>query len=145
MLILKRPPVNKNNDDEHYETQIQRQAKTGKNSGTLRNYNYLPIGSTAAVQRKDKEYQSHSDGSYRIHVKKMGWLIMGSNKHVNAVQISSKLYLRDQLSKDRTTDTLEHILKQFEDTHLTVTETSTQYTTWTETNSNYTLSPTTNS
>ena len=49
---------------------------------------------------------------------------MRNNKHVKATPITPEQFLRDQLSKDRTISTLEDIIKQFEDTHLTATETS---------------------
>ena len=49
---------------------------------------------------------------------------MRSSKHLKATPLTSEEFLRDQLSKDRTRDTLEDILKHFEDTNLTVTETS---------------------
>ena len=53
MPILNMLPVNTENDDEHYETLVQQQAKTNKNHDTPRNYNFTPIGSTVVVQRED--------------------------------------------------------------------------------------------
>ena len=75
---------------------------------------------------------------------------MRNRKHVKAKSITSKKYLSDQRSKERTTGKLEDVLKQFEDTNLTFTETSHETQTAngrsstqcnSETNSVYTLSP----
>ena len=52
MPILNRPQLNTNNDH-HYETLVERQAKVDKNYDTLRNYNSIPKDSTVAVQRED--------------------------------------------------------------------------------------------
>ena len=53
MPILNIPPVIADNDDEHWETLVQRQLKADKNCDTLRNYNYIPVGTSIAVQRED--------------------------------------------------------------------------------------------
>ena len=49
---------------------------------------------------------------------------MRNSKHVKAMPITSEQHHRDQLFKGKTTNTPEDILKQSEDTNLTVTETS---------------------
>ena len=43
-------------------------------------------------------------------------------KYVKAKPITLKQYLRDQLFKDRTTETVEDIINQLEDKNLSVTE-----------------------
>ena len=55
---------------------------------------------------------------------KMGYLIMRNSKHVKATRITLEQYLRDQLSKDSKADTLQDMIKQFEDKILTVTKVS---------------------
>ena len=50
MLILSRPAFSPNNDDKHYEALVKRQTKKDKNHNTPRSYNFIPIGSTVAVQ-----------------------------------------------------------------------------------------------
>ena len=50
MLILNRPPVNTDNNDEHYEKLVPRQMKTEMNYDTFRKYNSIPVWSTVAVQ-----------------------------------------------------------------------------------------------
>ena len=47
---------------------------------------------------------------------------MRNSKHMNGTPITSEQYFMDHLSKDRTTDTLENIIKHFEDKHLRVTD-----------------------
>ena len=102
----------------------------------------------------DKEDQRHNDQSYRICVTKTGKLIMRNCKHLKVTPIESEQYLRDQLSKDKTTETLQDISKQFEATNLAVTKTShdtqvakrrasTQCDSRAEINSDDTLSPNT--
>ena len=93
MLILNRPSFNADNDDEHYETKVKRQANTDKKYATLRNFKPVPIGSAVAVQREDggpwsngirvgKRDESHNDRSYKIYVIKTGWLTMRNRKRV---------------------------------------------------------------
>ena len=112
MLKLNRPPINTNNDDDHYKTLVEIQSKAGKNYDTLRNYNLIPIGSTVVDQSEDKgpwthgtvmgkEDNNHNDQEYKIHMTKTGQLITRNRKHVKVMPITSKQYLRDQLSKDR--------------------------------------------
>ena len=60
MLILNRPPVNTDNDDEDYEKLVQRQVKTDKIYDALRNYSSIPKGSTVAVQRRDRGLWNHA-------------------------------------------------------------------------------------
>ena len=55
MQILNRSPIHTSNNDEHNEALIEIQAEADKNYDTLRNYNALPIRSTVAVQREDRE------------------------------------------------------------------------------------------
>ena len=59
MPILKRPHIHTNNDDEHYETSVERQAKADRNYDTLRNYNSIPVESTIAVQGQDTGAWTH--------------------------------------------------------------------------------------
>ena len=60
MPILNRPPINTSNNDDHYETLEERQAKADTNYDTLRNYNSFPIGSTVEVQREDGDAWTHN-------------------------------------------------------------------------------------
>ena len=46
------------------------------------------------------------------------------SEHVKATPITLEQCFRDQLSKYRTTDTVDDIIKQFENKNLTVTEAS---------------------
>ena len=46
---VNRSPENAGNDDENNETLVQRQAKVDRNYDIIRNYNSIPIGSTAVV------------------------------------------------------------------------------------------------
>ena len=59
MLILNRLPTNSNNDDDHYETLVERQTKGDKNYDTFRNYISLQIGSTVVVHREDGDLWTH--------------------------------------------------------------------------------------
>ena len=82
MPILNRSPVNTDNDDEHYETLVQRQAKTDKNyeySQKLQfNSSRVYCSNSKRRQRtvdpwnNNKGDQSHNNWSNRIHVTKMG-------------------------------------------------------------------------
>ena len=91
MLIINGPRVHTDNDDEHYKTLVEREAKADKNYDTLSNYHPIPIGSTI-VEREDrgplthgtiidKGDQSHNDQLYRIYMAKMRWLIMRNAEH----------------------------------------------------------------
>ena len=50
MSIINRPPGGIDNDEEHHKAIIKRQMKDDKNKGTPKNYVFIPIGSTVAVQ-----------------------------------------------------------------------------------------------
>ena len=50
MPIIKRLSISLDNDDEHYEALVNRQAKNDKKYDTVRNYDLFSIGSTVAVQ-----------------------------------------------------------------------------------------------
>ena len=43
-----------------------------------------------------------------------GWLIARNSIHVMVTSITFKQYLKDQLSKDRKSDILEDMIKQFD-------------------------------
>ena len=60
MPMLHRPPINTNNNDDYYETLMERQGKAEKNYGAPRNYNSVPVGSTVVVQRKNGGPWTHS-------------------------------------------------------------------------------------
>ena len=47
-------------------------------------------------------------------IAKTGQVIFRNSKHMKATSITSKQYLRDQLSKDRKTEMLEDIIRQLE-------------------------------
>ena len=120
-----RPLINTNNDDDHYETPVERKTKAGKSYDTLREYYSIPVGSTEVIQRDDggpwthgkiidKGDHNHNDQSYKVYMKKIGWQITRNSKHVKVTPITSKQYHGNQLSKDRKTDTLENPERQFE-------------------------------
>ena len=50
MPIINRSLIDVNNEDEHYETLVQRPTKSDKDNDTSRNYAFIPKGSTVAVQ-----------------------------------------------------------------------------------------------
>ena len=50
MSIINRLPIESDNDDEHYEVLVNRQAKYYKKYDTARNYDLFLIGCTVAVQ-----------------------------------------------------------------------------------------------
>ena len=50
MPTINRLPIGVNNDDEHYQALVKRQTKIDKNHDTSRNYAFIPIGPTVAVQ-----------------------------------------------------------------------------------------------
>ena len=115
MPIINKAPVNTDNDDDHYEALVNRQMKVDKNYDTLRNYRYIPIGSTVAVQREDGgpgNYRTivekcdphHNDRSYKVKVTMTGWLTTRNSKHLKAIPITGEEYLRGSViqgHKDR--------------------------------------------
>ena len=54
MLIIKRPPINTDNNDDHFETLVGIQTKADKSCNTFMIYNSIPIESTVAFPRKDR-------------------------------------------------------------------------------------------
>ena len=56
MPIIKKLPINSNNDDEHYEALVSRQTRSVKNYGTSRSYVTFSIGSTVVINRFIEEY-----------------------------------------------------------------------------------------
>ena len=48
MPIINRPPVNSNNNNEHYEA-LEKETKNDKNHDTSRNYASFLLGSTVVV------------------------------------------------------------------------------------------------
>ena len=83
MLIINRLPINKNNDDKHYEALVTRQTRNHKNYHTAQSYDSFSIGSTVVVQRKDgglctngtlagRGDWNNSDVSYMIRISKTG-------------------------------------------------------------------------
>ena len=59
MPALNRLPINTNNDDDHYETLMERQAKADKDYDTSRNYNSIPVVSTGVVQSENGAPWTH--------------------------------------------------------------------------------------
>ena len=53
MLILNRPLINTDNNDDHYDKSVERAGKADKNYDTLISYNSILIGSTVVFQRED--------------------------------------------------------------------------------------------
>ena len=49
MPVTSRAPIISNNNDDNYDTVVERQGKADKNYDTLRNYNYIAVGSTVVV------------------------------------------------------------------------------------------------
>ena len=83
MLILSRLLISPNNNDEHYEALVERQTKKDKNHDNPRKYNFIPMGSTVAVQLEDggpwthgivagKGDHDHHNISYIICIIKIG-------------------------------------------------------------------------
>ena len=81
----------------------------------------MPIGSIVLFQREDgrpwirgsiteKGDQNHTDQSYKVCMTKTGQLITETANILKMTPITSEQYLRDQISKDRKTDTLEDII-----------------------------------
>ena len=62
----------------------------------------------------EKGYHNHNHHSYEVWVTKTGWLIARKSKHVKITPITAEQYLKDQLSKDPKKDTLEGIVRCFE-------------------------------
>ena len=51
MPVIDMAPMNTNHDDDDdYEALVERQVKADWEYGTLRNYSYIPLGSTVVVQ-----------------------------------------------------------------------------------------------
>ena len=50
LSVINRTPVDTINDDDHYESSVERQERLTQNNDTLRNYNFIPTGSTVALQ-----------------------------------------------------------------------------------------------
>ena len=80
---MSRPPIGKNNDEEHCEAIVNRQTKDDKVQGIPRNYVSIPTGSTVAVQLEDgellthgtlegKDDHNHHERSYNICITKTG-------------------------------------------------------------------------
>ena len=68
MPKINRPPVNSNNDDEHYEVLVKGQTNNDKNHDTSRNDASFLLGSTVVVQEKimDQEPMAQWWGEERI-------------------------------------------------------------------------------
>ena len=124
MPIINRSTINGEKDDNNYEEIVAIQHKGGKKYDDLRISNSIPIVPTVALQCKDrglwtngkiidKRNYNYNEQSYRMHIKKTGWLITRNSKYVNAMPFIMVQYIRDQLSKDRHTDTLGDISKHF--------------------------------
>ena len=123
MLVVNRPPINSNNDDEYYEVLVNRQIRNDKIYDTSRIYASFSLGSTVVVQWEDGGPWTHGmvvergdhNHSNRPCIKqiKSGWVVTRNNKHIKATPTTAKQYLRDQLSKN-TTNTVDEILKHFE-------------------------------
>ena len=56
----------------------------------------------------------HNSRWYKIHVTKTGWPITRTGRHVRMMSINTQYYLRDKNPEDRKTDTLEGLLKYYE-------------------------------
>ena len=59
MPIINRLPINADNDDDYYESLVDRQIKDDKNYDTLKNYNSIPTGLTVVVPREGGGPQTH--------------------------------------------------------------------------------------
>ena len=81
MPIINRLTIHMDNDDDQYETFINRQAQNDKKYNTARSYDLFSIGSTVAVQQEDggpwmhatvvgSGDHSHNNRSYIIKVTK---------------------------------------------------------------------------
>ena len=120
---INRSLIGVNNNDEHDEALVKRQAKSDKNHDTPRNHALIPIGSTISVKGEDgglcthgtivgQGDHNHIDRSYTTWIRKTGQLIIRNSKHVKPTWITVEQYLWDQLDKHTVTDPLEDILKQ---------------------------------
>ena len=78
MPILSNPLIRPDND-EYYEALVKRQTKKNENHDTCRYYDFIPIGSTVAVQQEDgglwthgtvvgKANYNHNNRSYTIFI-----------------------------------------------------------------------------
>ena len=103
MPIVNIPPVNLNNDDEHYEAVVHRQMKNYKNNDTFRKYASFSMGSTVVAQYEDgvlcthctvigKEDHSHNNRSYMICLTKRGQIVTRNRKHIKAIPITAEQY-----------------------------------------------------
>ena len=110
MTIINRLPIKSDNDDEHYEAFINRQAKNDRKYDTARNYDLFSIGSTVAVQQEDggpcthgtvvgRGNHKHNNKSYTIRVTKTGCIIARNSKHIKTTPTTAEQYLRDQLTQ----------------------------------------------
>ena len=70
-----------------------------------------PWTNGTVVGNKD---HNHNNRSYTICITKTAKLITRNNKHVQTTLITAEHYLWDQADKQRRTDTVEDIIKQFE-------------------------------
>ena len=57
--------------------------------------------------------QNHNNKSYMIRISNTGQIVTRNSRHMNAIPITAKQYLRDQINKN-TTDPLDEILKNYE-------------------------------
>ena len=125
MLIINRPTLNTNNDDDHYETLAETKQKLIR-TVILSEHVISFQQSSILVQREDrgpcthgtiieKGDQNHNDPSHKMHMINTGCLITMNRKHIKVIPITLEQHLMNQISKDRKTDTLELIIRQFED------------------------------
>ena len=104
MPVINRLPVNSNNDGEHYEVLLKKQAKDDKNHETFINYVSFPLGSTVVVQQEGgglwthgtmvgRGYHNHNNRSYIIYITKTGHVITRNSKHIKVIPIMAEQYL----------------------------------------------------
>ena len=121
MPIINRLPVKLDNDDEHSEALVNRQAKNDKKYGTARNYDLFSVGSTVAVQQEKgglwthgtvvgRGDHNHNNRSYTIRVTKTGCIITRNSKHIKTTPITTEQYIRDQHTW-HTEDPVDKMLK----------------------------------
>ena len=124
MQIVNKLLISLNNDDEHYKALVKRQ-KNDSNHDTPRNYTFILIGSTVAVQWEEgdrlthgtivqKGDHNHNNRSYTICMTEAGQLITRNSKHLKPTPTTAKQYLQDQFDRQTKTDPLEDFLKQCE-------------------------------
>ena len=110
IAIISRAPVGINNDEEHYESLVNRQTRGDKNQGTPKNHISILTGSTIVFQCQDegpwthgaiegKGDYNHHERSYNIHITRTGGMGTRDRKHIKPTQITAGLYLWDQLQK----------------------------------------------